>query len=273
MNEQDSKYNWERTRAENLQMDPDTEQRLDAAISRKISAIKNRRKTYWAVAATVLIGVGISFYTLSPDEVPKTQTSFYYASKNDCQVVNLPDGSTVVLEPQSDLVIAEDFGISDRKITFTGKGTFDIAKDKSKPFRINAKDFEVQVLGTQFFLDQTAGNQKVNLYAGKVKINQGGNITYLLPKESWARERVVETEPLLNPVNDSRTFSFQDETFDQIIAKLEIEYDINIDYPQEYRNRRMVGSMTGNLDEIIATLCYPFNLKSSKINEKQIELK
>ena len=27
------------------------------------------------------------------------------------------------------------------------------------------------------------------------------------------------------------------------------------------------------VDEIIATLCYPFNLKSSKINEKQIELK
>lgn len=273
MNGKNHQKIWEDTLMENQQIDAETDGRLRAGISRKITKFRNLRKLYWTAAATVVIGLGISFYTPSLGDQPKDKVSHYFTSQEVSTKVMLPDGSKIVLEPHSKLIMAEDFGKKDRKIDFTGKGTFDIAKDNTKPFRINAKDFTVQVLGTKFFLDQTEGKQRVDLYEGKVKINQGDKITYLMPTESWSQHIEIRAENKVAIYNDARKFAFQDETFENIIVKLETAYNLNIDYPQEYRHSKINGSVTGSADEVISTLCYPFDLKPIKITENHIELK
>lgn len=99
----------------------------------------------------------------------------------------------ITLQPHSKIELAADFGETDRNITFSGKAVFDIAKDKTKPFHINAHDFHVQILGTKFFLDQTSEEQKVELFEGKVKIDYKGKITYLLPNETWSKNSKIRT--------------------------------------------------------------------------------
>lgn len=273
MEDQNFRNNWEETYRENQKIDDLTDVRIRAGIERKLKSRKNSyRKLYWTAgtAAAVLIGIFMLWYTPSP--VPKEPAKAqYYFSSDYTRAIHLPDGSHIVLEPHSTLILSKDFGKEDRKITFIGKATFDIAKDKARPFRINAKDFEVQVLGTKFFLDQTTGSQKVELFEGKVMISHHGKTTYLLPNESWS-QKTENTKQTYYAANSKRDFSFEDDNFGTIISELEQVYHIKIRYPKEYETKKIRGSFSGNLDEVLSAICYPFSLKTVKISDKEIEL-
>ncbi|MBB6371233.1 FecR family protein [Chryseobacterium shigense] len=272
MEEEHYKKNWEETYRENQTIDPQTDARIKAGINRKIKAGNRSKKIYWAAAAAVFIIAGFIFYS-SPSHVSsKITVPQPYLSVDYTKRVELPDGSIIILDPHSTLTLSPDFGKTDRKIKFTGKATFSIAKDKSRPFRLNAGDFTVQVLGTKFFLDQTKGKQKVELLEGKVKINHKGKITYLLPNEAWNQneENIVRT---YYAADVKRNFSFEDENFEKIIAELEDVYNIRITYPQQYSNKKIKGTFSGNLDEVLSAICYPFNLNSQKKSTHEIELK
>ena len=42
---------------------------------------------------------------------------------------------------------------------------------------------------------------------------------------------------------------------------------------KEYEEKRIKGSFSGNLNEVLTAICYPFNLKTEKKSEKEIQLK
>lgn len=272
MEDKNFRNSWEEARREDQKIDDLTDARIRAGIERKLKSRKNHhRKWYWAAAAAVIL-TGIFSMWYSPSPMPKEEIRMqYYSSSDYTRTVSLPDGSRIVLEPHSTLVLAPDFGQTGRNITFTGKATFDIAKDKARPFRINARDFEVQVLGTKFFLDQTSGSQKVELFEGKVMISHHGKTTYLLPNESW-NQKTENVKQTYYAADSKRDFSFQDDSFGTIISELEQVYHIKIRYPKEYESKKIRGSFSGNLDEVLSAVCYPFNLKTVKISDKEIEL-
>lgn len=65
----------------------------------------------------------------------------------------LPDGSMITMRPLSNLSYTlGDFNQSDRKITFTGEGSFEIKHDKDHPFTLSTNGFTIRVLGTTFSL-------------------------------------------------------------------------------------------------------------------------
>src|SRR5690606_36065140 len=66
--------------------------------------------------------------------------------------VELPDGSVMWLNGGSKLTYGATFNVEDRKVTFEGEGYFEIEKDQSRPFVIDAGDAIVKVLGTIFNL-------------------------------------------------------------------------------------------------------------------------
>ena len=266
------KRNWKEVAEENQQMDSQTDARIRAGIQRKIKPGRNLKKLYWVAAAAVITGFGIFLYTPPTSVSVETSQIQTYSSSDHTKKVVLPDGSIIIMEPHSDIVMSDDFGKSDRRITFTGKATFDIAKDKTRPFRINAKDFTVQVLGTKFFLDQTNGKQKVELFEGKVKIDHKGKITYLLPNETWNQNLQKEVNSYLAS-NVKRNFSFEDEDFGNIITELEQVYNVKINYPKQFANKKIKGSFSGDLNEVLSAVCYPFDLNTQKISDNQLQLK
>ncbi|WP_228438515.1 FecR family protein [Chryseobacterium pennae] len=273
MEDDDFKKNWEETFRENQQMDQLTDARIKSGIERKIKTGRNLKNIFWAASAAAVVGIGLFFYNPSESSsVTEQVTVQTYSSSDFTKRIDLPDGSHIVLEPHSTLVLSSDFGKADRKITFTGKATFDIAKDKTRPFRINAKDFTVQVLGTKFFLDQTNGKEKVELFEGKVKVDHQGKITYLLPNQSW-NKNIEKPARFYYAVDAKREFSFEDETLKNIVTELEQVYNIKIEYPKEYGEKRIKGSFSGNLNEVLSAICYPFNLKTEKKSDKEIQLK
>lgn len=267
------KKNWEEVYKEKRQMDDLTDARIQKGIERKISSIVSFKKWYWVAAVFFIFsGIGILFYldSSATSDQHKKETIFpnTFASYNYTKRISLPDGSIIIMQPNSKLVLAQGFNEKHRRILFMGKATFDIAKDKTKPFIIDAKEFTVQVLGTKFFLDQTTGKQKVELFEGKVKINHQGKITFLLPNEVWNQNTETITKNYL-AADSQRDFSFNEESFGNIIAELEVVYHVEIHYPEKLREKTIKGSFSGNLNEVLSALSYPFNLQVENINLKE----
>ena len=64
---------------------------------------------------------------------------------------DLPDGSKVWLNANSELRYPSDFNADTRTVELTGQGYFEVTKNAHKPFIVKAdKDYSVEVLGTSF---------------------------------------------------------------------------------------------------------------------------
>jgi len=240
----------------------------------KVEERRRARSTYWRVAAALMLIplTGLLFYLYTSKEVLQQTGPVHFAASRAAETYRLPDGSEVKLEAGSVLTLAEGFGESHRQVTFEGRAYFDIAGNPDKPFVVNAKSFEVQVLGTRFFLDQTSGEKKVELFEGKVEIVHAGEKVTLAPKEVWVKDENNRSYLFDSPeaIND---FTFDNENYDDAIQKLEEIYRVKIDYPSEYKARKISGSFHGTLNDVLTIISYPFNLKPVRINEKEIELK
>jgi ferric-dicitrate binding protein FerR (iron transport regulator) len=264
---------WTKVSEENQEMDAATDSRIWKRINGKIKQ-NNHRKYYWMTAAAVLVPLfGILFFNKDFESTKTTNSLSEIVLKTDeiSKTFRLSDQSLITLEPHSKLSIDKDFGKKYRNVKFEGKGFFSIAKNRSKPFIVDADGFSVEVLGTKFSVDQKSKEKKVKLFEGKVKIEHNGKLTYLLPNENWS------TSPAKNDYHyyaatAVKTFTFENQTFENAISEIENTYGTTINYPKNIAKNKVSGSFSGNLEEILSIINYPFNLKTKTRNENEITL-
>lgn len=264
---------WKTVSEEKQEMDPATDSRIWRGIAGRIKQNDNR-KYYWLTVAAVLIPlVGIVFFykDFTPKESTNSLTTLVLESHEFSKTLRLSDNSIITLEPYSKLSISKDFGKKYRTVQLQGKGLFSIAKDKSKPFIVDAGGFNVEVLGTKFSVDQKSEEKKVQLFEGKVKIDHNGKLTYLLPNENWSTS-AAKSDFHYYAMNVVRPFTFENTTFEDAITEIENTYGTKITYPQNIAKNQVFGSFSGNLKEILSIINYPFNLKTVFKNENEIIL-
>ena len=95
---------------------------------------------------------------------------------NETKEVKLPDGSTIWLNGNSTLRYAEDMKTAQqREVTLTGEAFFEVAKNKEKPFIIEALKTKTEVLGTSFNIQarKEAESVSVSVVTGKVRFSKG----------------------------------------------------------------------------------------------------
>lgn len=71
--------------------------------------------------------------------------------------VRLPDGSTVVLAPESRLAMRADFGQGGRTLRLEGEAWFDVVHDDASPFVVQAGSAEARDVGTAFTVTAREG--------------------------------------------------------------------------------------------------------------------
>jgi transmembrane sensor len=115
-------------------------------------------------AAAVVLAAGLGWFLLKPDDAPlanktthfdpqTTEGGKRYVNNGDQPLlVNLPDGSSVVLTRGSQIEFDFFQETSGRKVFLSGEGFFEVTKDPSRPFFVYTKHLMTKVLGTSFLV-------------------------------------------------------------------------------------------------------------------------
>ncbi len=176
-------------------------------------------------------------------------------------LVLLPDGSSVVLEPESSLRYEKSMNAQTRETVLRGKAFFEIVKDAKRPFLVYSYGLATKVLGTSFSVDAPENGKeiKVEVTTGKVsvfsmdeltgadnKINSGmlkGFIINPTEKIAFSREagtftRSVEKVTIAEGERDisKQAFVFDETPVSEVFETLEKAYNIQIVY-----NKSLMG--------------------------------
>ncbi|GLU54043.1 FecR family protein [Dyadobacter frigoris] len=138
------------------------------------------KQWYWYLAASVLIGIGVSFLFKKNNSSFESKsalagpTTFFLENKtNKIQQRQLPDSSKVWLNPGSRISYNNNYGTKVREINLEGEAFFDVTRNTSKPFIIHTGKMTTEVLGTSFNV-QARKNSKhfeVSVVTGTVSVS------------------------------------------------------------------------------------------------------
>src|SRR6266478_6130011 len=104
-----------------------------------------------AAAAVLLLLVGATLAILNSRRLPPPMRE-YATSRGQRGTLQLPDGSRLILAPESRLRIPADFGRGARELSLDGEALFTVVHDSTRPFRVRAKGAVAEDIGTRFDL-------------------------------------------------------------------------------------------------------------------------
>ena len=86
--------------------------------------------------------------------------------------IQLPDGTTVMLNHFSSLTYAKNFSRRHREVHVDGEAYFEVTKDKKHPFVVKTSYMNIKVLGTHFDINAYRGNPTIQtiLLEGSVAV-------------------------------------------------------------------------------------------------------
>ncbi|REA57428.1 FecR family protein [Dyadobacter luteus] len=247
------------------QMPPPDEDQTELALSQtwerirhlEEPSIRRSMKLWWRAAAAILLtGIGFCVYLLSSQGSISMQTiSALFSEQQQEQinqtqkelVVNLEDGSSVILQPGSKLSYPDHFEKAERKVHLSGEAFFEISKDAKRPFLVYTRDVVTRVVGTSFRIKAGDENPDVEVLVktGKVLVSEltdsgahsPKNVS-LLPnqsvsfvKEKKTFKKIASVTPSEKPI-DYLTFEFEDTSVAEIFKAIENSYGLTVEYPK-----------------------------------------
>lgn len=148
----------------------------------------------------------------------------------------LPDGSKVWLNSESSIKYPVSFPGKERRVFVTGETFFEVAKDKTKPFRVVAGDVTVEALGTQFNVNAYTNEPffSATLIEGSIRVSKGSAVKILKPSQ---QAQMTNTEfQIVDTDNDdaiawkNNQFKFTNTSIDEIMRQIARWYDADIVY-------------------------------------------
>lgn len=232
----------------------------------KLNLKSNKKKVYYsrllvASIITILLSGGYFFTGLNHNPIdPQFEESEPEGlieeinNSHSPKLITLSDGSSVILQPNSQLSYSNEFDVIKREVFLKGEAFFEVSKNEYKPFIVYSNDVVTQVYGTSFriiaFDEQD--EVKVIVKTGKVKLRKSKIVEKddlyeitLLPNQAAKFDRneklfgkvleVSSESPIesdLSPI-DKLNFEFVDTPISQIFSTLQDLYSIRIQFPEE----------------------------------------
>ena len=152
--------------------------------------------------------------------------------------LQLSDGTRIWLNSASTIRFPVMFGNNERRVQISGEAFFEVAKDKSKPFKVTLNGMEITVLGTQFNVNgySDESNVRTTLLEGSVKITQGLEALHLSPGQharlnSNGKFHLVNNADIEEAVSwKNGYFHFTKDNLQTVMRKLSRWYDVDVVY-------------------------------------------
>ena len=243
---------------------------IKSGIRKQAKKAENKKRIfrYSKIAASILILLAVKI-ALWTSFKPEKQT--YQTRANETLQIELPDGSTALLNSNSTLTFSHSkaFGF-ERKVRLTGEAYFEIAKDTdSRRFVINEGDvMEVEVFGTEFNFKNQHPVHKLTLIEGSVKLGYQGESgdanlmvspgeTIKLNLDNHQIESKTTEKPSRLLAWKERKLRMQNESLQEVLSIVTEMYDlVLIDHTTPLTNQLVSGSLplTDNPTEVIENI-------------------
>ena len=196
--------------------------------------------------------------------------------------LRLADGTMVWLNSDSELRYPVNFAGRERRVFLKGEAYFDVARNMDMPFRVEAGEMEVEVLGTEFNMNVYGddGCLRTTLAEGKVRVSYAATrqACILEPGEQALLEEgalSVRQVDLRDVVGwKEGRFVFSDLPLEAIVRQLERWYDVEFDFfdpAAKYYRFTGVIMRHKSLQEVLALLEETTDVKF-KANDHEVEI-
>ncbi|NND15967.1 MAG: DUF4974 domain-containing protein [Eudoraea sp.] len=226
----------------------------------------NSYRTLWRVAAAIAVIFALSLgYVSTLTERINTQ----YAERSE---INLPDNSEVILNAGSKLTYHKKKWATDRHVTLKGEAFFKVAKGAT--FSVETESGTVQVLGTQFNVEQRPNFFEVSCYEGLVSVSYQGKEHKLPAGSSFVvLDGTIITDSV--PVNTQPSWVTNESSFKSIplafvLDELKRQYDIRVETENLDLTQKFTGTFSNtNLDLALQSISTPaqisYTLEGNKV--------
>lgn len=166
-----------------------------------------RRPRRWlALAATACVAA--LAVTIALPEPLAGLYSDYATRTGERRMLELADGSRVWLNSGSALSV--DFSPQQRRLRLhSGEALFEVAKDASRPFIVEAKGGEVRAVGTRFDVDSRGPQVRVDVTEGVVQVNSAGSAPVRLSAGERLSYREAAVPEPVQPLDLSSASAWQ----------------------------------------------------------------
>ncbi len=124
-----------------------------------------------AAAVLVLLAGGVVAVMRGSRRAPPMRE--YATARGQRITLQLPDGSSLQLAPQSHVRIPAQFGDGVRDVYLDGEALFSVAHDATRPFRVHSQDAVAEDIGTRFDVRAYAEDSTVAVAVAEGAVSLG----------------------------------------------------------------------------------------------------
>jgi ferric-dicitrate binding protein FerR (iron transport regulator) len=240
--------------------------------------------TIWKAAAAILIAglIGFFAYSISTKNSPKKGVSAaqVFATKRGQQLqLTLSDGTHILLNANSKLKIARNFGSKKREVYLTGEAYFKVVNNPDKPFLVHSGGTVTQDLGTAFVISAYPADENILVVVkeGRVNFEPNGkqsmqkNIltanqlaSYNRSKHKMSRKKVDDLNLYLGWTKGY--LNFKDASMRNVGRRLERRYDIKVIFKNEdIKKMKLTASLKNRtLQHVLNLIAKALDIQSTK---------
>jgi len=214
------------------------------------------------VAAMLLLAFGLGwgsqFISLTKEQLAEAAIlQEIFVPKGQVNQLFLADGTRIWMNSETRIIAPTRFSSNERLVKLSGEAFFEVAKDKSRPFRVEVNGQQIEVLGTSFNVRAYANSNEIEttLETGQIRLQTGNLTTLLKPGEQsvfnkTTNKLVVDTvDPLIASAWKSGRYEFQNKDLIEVFKLVERWYDVEITADEQYfRGMHFSGVIKRNKD-------------------------
>lgn len=234
-----------------------------------------------AASALILIVAATMLYVYRDSPAQSGYQALTTGSEDQTMVKTLADGSVVYLADHTSFSYPEQFDASERRVKVQGEAFFEVAHDAGHPFRVEAANALIEVVGTAFNVKTFGENQlEVFVEEGLVRVKVGaeladtvlvgaGEVLHLKDNSYYKT-----SGDLLIALWRQNRMHFKDENLSDILKVINRNYQarLQLQDPNLGQRQLTVTFFNNSLSTIVELLCLSLNLESTTQPDSSVVL-
>jgi transmembrane sensor len=237
------------------------------------------------IAAMIVLAFGLGwstrFISVTKDQpVVASTMQEIFVPKGQVNQLFLADGTRIWINSETRIIAPSQFASNERVVKLSGEAYFEVAKDKTRPFRVEVNGQQIEVLGTSFNVRAYANSNEIEttLETGQIKLQTGIQTNLLKPGEQCVFNKatgklsVATVDPLTASSWKSGRYEFKNKDLVEVFKLVERWYDVEITADESwFKGMHFSGVIKRNKDAkhflelLSSSVPIRYEIKSDKI--------